>query len=340
MTIQTYDTVTLGAVVRALPRALPFLLEKFFPTVRLFNGKKIAFDDIATDRRIAPFVSPVEAGQVVSARGSVMKDFTPAYIKPKHLVDPNRIVDRLPGESIGGDITIGGRRDTVIADNLRMERDAILYRLEWMAAKVVLDGKVTISGEKYPTVEVDFGRDPALTKVLTGTALWTDTVNSDPIEDIENWSSEKDGPTTDIPMGKAAWAAFRKHPKVKDVLDTNIRGTESWLEIGPGAGEDVRLAGILSGTMRVWVYSAEYEDDDGNYVPYVPDNRVILSSPALQGVRAYGAIMDGEANYQAVEYFLKHWVTNDDPFAEYTMTQSAPLLIPARPNASMSATVV
>ena len=334
------DTITLLEVVRQLPRFQPFLLSLFFPTTRLFDSKKIAFDDIAEDHRIAPFVSPIEAGQVMHDRGSTLKDFMPAYIKPKHLVDPMRVLDRRPGEAIGGAMAPNARRNAVITDNLMKEREAIMKRLEWMAAQVMLTGKVVVSGEKYPTTEVDFGRTAALTKVLTGAALWTDDAST-PLDDIEDWSGELAGPSSDIIMGADAWKAFRKRADVKEALDTQIRGTQSSLEIGAGNGEWYQLKGTLSGTIRVWVYSAYYEaEGTGTPTKYVPDNRVILSSQALRGIRAFGAIRDGDAGYQAMEMFPKNWTTNDDPFAEYTMTQSAPLMIPARPDASMSATVV
>lgn len=339
--MSNYDTTTLLGVVQQLPRFQPFMLSLFFPAVRTFGSRKIAFDDMAEDHRIAPFVSPIEAGQVMHARGSELKDFAPAYIKPKHLVDPERVLDRMPGESIGGILSPGARRNAIIADNLLKERNAIMIRQEWMAVQAVLDGKVIVSGEKYPTTEVDFGRDAALTKVLTGTALWTDTTNSNPVDDVEDWSGELAGPATDMVMGKDAWKAFRKHPKVKEVLDTQLRGTQSSLEIGAGNGEWYRLVGVLSGNIRVWVYSAYYEaEGTGTPTQYIPSNRIVLGSSALRGVRAFGAIRDGSADYKAMEMFPKHWVTNDDPFAEYTMTQSAPLMVPTRPNASMSATVV
>ena len=338
--MSNYDTTTLADVIRHLPRFQPFLLSLFFPTTRLFPGRKIAFDDIADDHRIAPFVSPIEAGQVIESRGSTLKDFTPAYIKPKHLVDPERVLDRLPGESLGGVMAPGARRNAVIADNLMKERDAIMKRLEWMAVQVLLSGKITVAGEKYPTSQVDFGRDAALTKVLTGAALWSDAAST-PLDDIEDWSGELAAPTTDIIMGQTAWRAFRQHAAVKEALDTEIRGTQSALEIGAGNGAWYQLKGTLSGTMRVFVYSAYYEaEDTGLPTKYLPDDQVILASPALQGVRAFGAIRDGDAGYQSLEMFPKNWTTNDDPFAEYTMTQSAPLMIPARPNASMAATVV
>jgi hypothetical protein len=57
----------------------------------------------------------------------------------------------------------------------------------------------------------------------------------------------------------------------------------------------------------------------------------------MQGVKAFGAIQDHES-LEAVPYFSKSWL-EEDPSRRMVMTQSAPLLVPYRPNASLCATV-
>ena len=47
-------------------------------------------------------------------------------------------------------------------------------------------------------------------------------------------------------------------------------------------------------------------------------------STGSEGLRAYGAILDGEADYVPAEYWPKNWVEKD-PGVEQIMTQSAPL---------------
>jgi hypothetical protein len=45
-------------------------------------------------------------------------------------------------------------------------------RLEVMASEALRTGKVTVTGEQYPTTVVDYGRDAGLTVVLTGANRW------------------------------------------------------------------------------------------------------------------------------------------------------------------------
>jgi len=88
------------------------------------------------------------------------------------------------------------------------------------------------------------------------------------------------------------------------------------------------------------VYSAWYIDPaDSVEKPILPTGTVILASPAIEGVRAYGAIRDEQAGLQAAPYFVKSW-TEEDPSVRFIMMQSAPLVVPYRPNASFKAKVL
>ena len=58
---------------------------------------------------------------------------------------------------------------------------------EVMAAEILRTGQVVVSGDGYPSTTVNFGRDAALTKALTGSATW-ETAAVNPIEDLEDWA--------------------------------------------------------------------------------------------------------------------------------------------------------
>ena len=88
------------------------------------------------------------------------------------------------------------------------------------------------------------------------------------------------------------------------------------------------------------MYAGWYEHPTtGALTPYLPDGTVIITSPDLEGVRAYGAIKDEAAGYQALPFFPKSWVEHD-PAVRYLLLQSAPLIVPYRVNASLCATVL
>jgi len=70
----------------------------------------------------------------------------------------------------------------------------------------------------------------------------------------------------------------------------------------------------------------------------VKTNEVLLGSRAVDGVKAYGAILDVNS-LEPADIYPKMW-DQEDPSARYIMSQSAPLMIPVNPNATVKATPV
>lgn len=332
----TYDTDTLLGVLNSLDSDDTFLLDLFFPNVVTFDTSSISFDKVDDDGRLAPYVSPLVAGKVMKSKGQVQKKFTPAYLKPKDVVDPERVLIRRAGEEVGGRMSPEQRRNAIVADILLEQRRKIRRRLEHMAAQVLLQGKITVSGEDYPTVEVDYERASGNTSALTLGARWGEATAT-PLDDIEAWGALAEAPINTLVMDRQAYRNFVKNTDVQKLLDGR-RNSRSELETGPNNGRLFSYKGTLGSDIEVWVYSGYYRDEAGNKVNYLPANTVIAGSAAIDGVRAFGAILDPIAGYQALEMFPKNWIS-DDPAAEFIMTQSAPLIIPRRPNASIAVTV-
>lgn len=336
MPIATYDTQTLIGVVQSLDRYEPFLLSMFFPNVITFDTSFISYDLISDDSRLAPFVSPMVAGKAMKAKGGTQKKFTPAYLKPKETVDPERVMTRRAGEVIGGTLSPAQRRNAIIADILDGQRRKIMQRLEHMAAQVLLNGSITVAGDDYPAVVVDYQRAGGNTIALTSGARWGEAT-AKPLDDIEAWGAQAIAPITTLVMDRKAYRNFALNTDVQKLLDGR-RNSRSELEVGPDNGNLFSYKGALGSDIEIWVYSGYYRDESGNKVNYLPDNTVIAGSAAIDGVRAFGAILDPAAGYQALEMFPKNWVS-EDPAVEFIMTQSAPLIIPRRPDASMAITV-
>jgi hypothetical protein len=344
MAIEITETHELVRTIRHFPPMVSYWLNNFYRDMHLSNTEYIDFDLVDKGRRLAPFVAPTVQGQPMVQRGHSVRKFKPAYIKPKDPVDPARLLKRRAGEFYGlaSDATPQSREDAIIADILSDHREGIERRWEWMAARATIDGAIIIEGENYPRVQLSFGRKAEHTKVLAGAAAWTDTANSDPLADIEAWNNEmmtnSGYPITRLTFGPMAWRAFYAHPKVEKLLETR-RGSTTEMEGGPGDGQPWQVRGTLkSANIELVVYSDSYEDNQGNSVPMMSTNDVVATNPAVDGIQAFGAIMDKKANWEAMPIFPKMW-EQEDPSGIFIMTQSAPLMIPSRPNASMKITV-
>lgn len=341
MTVGIYDTATLRRVVEYLPRPQSFLLDSFFPDVETSQDETIVFDVMNGKRRITPFVSPLVAGKVVAGQTYTTNSFKPAYTKDKRPIHPNRGLKRRAGERIGGNLSPEQRIQAILGQELQDQVEMLTRRLEWMAGKALFDGKYTVSGEGFADRLVDFGRDAALSVALLTTARWGETGVS-PLKDLETWATlmlKKSGAlVTDIVMTPDAYDLLLDDPKTEKALDTTLRGSNAMLARVAEVREGAVYKGAL-GTYRVWVYNGWYIDEAGSEQPILPAYTVLMSSSDLQGVRHFGAIQDEEAGgLQAFEYFAKSWLEKD-PSVRWLLMQSAPLVVPYRPNASFRATV-
>jgi len=340
---EIYSTLDLLDVLRK-QESIPQYWLGFFPRVLTSDKEEILFEQVTDGtRELAPFVAPNVQGRVLRDRGYTTKTFKPAYVKPKHVVDPSRAIPRMAGEALGGDLTLAQRWDAIVAENMRLERIMIENRWEWMAARAVIDGAVVVTGEDYPTVTVDFGRDPSLMGTLLDTARWGEA-DAKPLKDIELYRRRvhdlASTTITRLTFGLEAWDAFTSHEEVRDLLDTRYRGSDTDFNRAISDGSPHEYRGRISGqngmgTLELYTYSQKYREEDGSLQEFLDQNAVVGSGSGLQGVRCFGAIKDKRAGLRALPMFPKMWDV-EDPSVTYTMTQSAPLMVPAEPNASFT----
>ena len=333
-----FTTGVLARVVAELPAPQPFILNSFFTALQTETSEEIHFDIASGKRRLAPFVSPIVAGQVVASQGFTTQTFKPAYVKDKRVFDSSRPFKRAIGERIGGELSPAQRLQALLMSDLQDQLNMLTNRQEVMAIEALRTGKVIVKGDQYPEVELDFDRHGDLTKKLTSSARWGET-GVNPLADIEAWSmlvTQHSGATANtVIMDVKAWQLFSASEAVQKLLD-RFRGADKLNATVTGEGG--RYMGSI-GTFDIWVYAGWYEHPDTKALtPYLPDHTVIITSPELEGTRAYGAIRDEEAGFQAVPYFSKSWVEKD-PAVRYLLLQSAPLPVPYRVNAAMCATV-
>lgn len=335
--MEIYTTGVLTGVVNSLKMPPRFLLDRYFPRVISETSEEIHFDVIKRTRRLAPLVSPLKAGRVVQSEGFTTKTFKPAYLKPKTPFSPARAIVRAPGEPIGGALSPQQRIEALIRQDLFDHRDQIDRRLELMAAEALVNGSITVSGEDYPTTVVDFDRDGDLT--VTPDTDWDAGSGVNILGDLQEWSGlglkAEGAALTDVIMPVDVWALFRADTDVQKRLDTKYL-TENAMSLSAPRAEGGDYKGTVDG-FNIIVYSGWYIDDNGDEQPILPAGKLVMTSPALEGARQFGAILDHDS-LQAVPYFAKTWV-DQDPSVRYLMTQSAPLVVPRRVNASLVATV-
>lgn len=320
-----------------------FLLSMFFPEISVSTQEEIYFDVLTGKPRLAPFVSPLVEGQIVQSLGYETNSFKPAYVKDKRVFEDGKAIRRRPGQQIAAPIDPMQHRLLNVIQESGDQLGMVKRRMEWMAAQALLTGSVTVEGEKYPTQVVNFGRDANLTVTLTGNARWDQSAAA-PLDDLETWSgviADKSGATpTDVIMSTNAWGVFRKDEDVKEALDKGKgMSPSSSMDLGPQAATLRPSYKGNVGDFRIWTYAEAYVDEAGTTRKYLPNDHIIMGSDQIEGVQHHGSIKDEKAGFQARDYFQKTW-TQEDPAVRYLMLQSAPLVVPYRPNASLAARVI
>lgn len=349
--MELYDLATLGDIYRRVRQPTPPFWLKWFGRQINFDTPQIYFEKVfGDDRGLAPFVIPTMPGRPQKLDGYRAESFTPAYIKILDPVDPSMFVERQAGEAlITGSLSLDQRRQAVIAELLRKGRQKIQNRLEWLAARAIIDGRVTISGEDYPSTLVDFRRDASLSTTLTGTAKW-DVSTGDPIatlKDMRLAANDLSGSriVTHV-FGANAWDLFTQRVDLKDMMDKNYGGlnvnvtrmSDGWSD--QGQEYMGRISGSNgAGAIDVWVDNSKYIDpEDGQEYFYLDQNTVVGVSDMVAGTRCFGAIMDKRAGYRPLDVFFKNY-DQENPSVEYLLLQSAPLLVPRVPDATFSVKV-
>ena len=343
-----FTTAELVQVVPNLKLSQNFLLDKFFPNIVEYQTEEVAIDIDVGLRRMSPFVSPLVEGKLVEQRKYLTNKFKPAYIKDKRAPDLRKPVRRMIGEKIGGELTAEERLMANINFEMEDQVDMVNRRLEWMAAQALISGTVTIAGDGFPTTLIDFGRASTLTVALAGSSRWGQSLNAagrdvNIVPQLEAWQTRilkaSGAKITDIVFTTSAWGYFLQAEGVQGAIyypELASRGNV----INPG--NEIEQGAVYKGrwgSYDLWLYNDWYIDGNNVEQPMIPDGTVIMSGGrALMGTRAFGLIIDPRFNYQPMAYAPKTWI-QEDPAQLIMMMQSAPLVIPSRVNACLSATV-
>lgn len=333
-------------------------LEMFFPASFFSAQEEILFDKIGSSRKIAPFMLPNEPGKPIYRReGERINSFKPAYTKPKDAIRPTEMLAMQPGE-LATRIGIQSPKARYDAEVIRItnyQRRAIHRLWDYMAAKAILDGKITINysrdaGIPAQSVEIDFGRAGGHTITLGSGTRWGDS-GVKIYDNLQTWidtvaNAEFGGSVQDVILGSSAAAVFMtdvREGTMKGMLDTTYRGSEDFFIkrsiIRTDPMNPFTYLGTLGAGIRVWRYTGTFQNDDGSTTAIMDPKDVLLVAPNVEGVKCFGAILDQAAGLNPADIFVKMW-DQEDPSARFIMSQSAPLMIPVNPNCTLKARVL
>lgn len=344
---ELWNTHTLLAVMRATPAPVSnYWRNLLFPNVLESTDEYIDLEKIPNvGRKLAPFVAPMAQGRPIFEEGSRVARFKPAYSKTLDPVTPTRVMTKRPGSLLTPTTdNPAARYDAIKADILAYQRTAADRLHEWLAAKAVIEGKVTITSDDSPTRVVDFGRAAGHDIVLGAGSRWGDAGVSI-FDNIESWmatmaDADFGGTPTRLTIGTQVWPIMRKDPEIKDLMDLRFKNSDVDIVRGILAPGEVRYVGTLStGGLEVYVYN-DWFHDKGVRTPFMSPKDIVLTGPNVNGYQCFGAIQDVNARFQAIPIYPRNFINQGDPAIEHILTQTAPLMVPVNPNATFRARVI
>lgn len=347
---ELWDTRTaLGAMRATKPETWQF--GQFFTRQVTTESEWIDFEKLPVpSRRLAAFVKPMGRGTSVYDDSSRSARFKPANIVVEEQIDPLRLLSTAPGiDSMLDPVTLSPmqRRDLLRVAMTEQAMAAIERRYEWMCAKAIIDGKVTVTYEDGQQVLVDFGRAAGQTATYTSGNRFGDSGISfmDKIQGIIDTmvDAEFGGIPTKIIMGGSVWSVIKSDTTLNKAMEFEAQRTDVNIERGliGSTGKVFKVGSISVGgpsgqTIELWVNNETYVDNSGTTQRYLGAKEVVLTADpsAIMGLRCFGRIVDMDANFGAIPIFPKNFMKGDRVKTEHMSWESAPLFVPVNPDAT------
>jgi len=287
--------------------AASFFKDTFFPNPVTSPTEEVLIDYRKGDRRLAPFVNEGASGKNVTRNGFTTLKYKPPIMIPKIPLTAQDLQQRAFGEQIFSKLTAQERAMTIRAKDLNDLRMLNDRRTEWMCAKLLVTGSVPIKGytdDGETFIEDTMTFDWNQKETLTGTATW-DKSTADIYGDIQDMfdtisTNSSNNPDVMV-MATDVEKMLLSNEKFLKLLDTRYLNVVNFVPKIQKPG--VRYIGTINEfALEVYVYTAQYKDDDGKMKKYLPDSTVIMGISG-RGSLLYGAITQVNPDTKVFETF-------------------------------------
>ena len=305
------DTRTLLGVVERSIKPTTALVDTFFPSVQTFLTETVDVEYQKGGRRMAPFVVPGTKGVNIAREGSKIRTYKAPLMKPKRPITASDIARRGFGETIYSQRTPEQRAQELRARDMAELIDSCVRREEWMAAQALLNGSYQINGyaDDGKTQVIDTVTFEGFTNKITITGdanTWNASTAKiyDDIGDASQTIRRNAGQIPTVAICSANIVEYLlSNTQIKNYLMVPSRDNLALMSIQPRLvrPELMRVAYVSALNLDVYAYDGGYEDDDGSFVPYIPDDYMIIGVPG-RGKRLFGAVTQVEPDGQFHTY--------------------------------------
>ena len=348
-----FDYEHIPSFIAAIKEEKPystFLKDRYFPLGQNFVTDEVLVEYKDGTKKLAPFVAPRIGGVTVKRDGYTAKTFAPAYIAPKRPLTIDDLKKKRFGEAYYAQLTPEDRESEIMLDDANELDAAIARRENWMAAQLLVNTSCTIEEKTdNPDVVVEkeliFYDGDSNDWTYTPSVDWSDTT-ADIIGDVAAMCIAQKArgiQATELLLDATAGDCVYNNKAIQLLLDNrnyNI-GAIDPIPVEYGVAEIATL-NCRGHLVRFLQYVENYEDEDGSSVPYLPTGTAILLAPNC-GQTHYGAVNQLEDDnrwHTYAESRVPLILTDKTNQSKELRLASAPLLMPLRNYAWMTATVV
>ncbi len=348
-----FDYTHVPSFIAAIKEEKPFstfLKDRYFP-----NGENFATDEVLVEykkgnKKLAPFVAPRVGGVTIKREGYSAKTFAPAYIAPKRNLTIDDLKKKRMGESLYSQLSPEDRASEIMLDDENELDESIARRENWMAAQLLINASIVMEEKtEDPDVnlekEIYFYEGDTNDWIYTPSKQWSDPT-ADIIGDIAAMCKVQAAngvKSTELLVDAVTGAAILNNNKIKELLDNrnyNVGTVDPQLvEFGVAKLARLNCNGYV---VDILEYVEEYENDNGQSVPYLPKGYATLLAPAC-GTTSYGAVTqleDDDEWHTYAERRVPLIMTDKKGQSKELRLAAAPLLMPNRHQAWMTAHVI
>lgn len=347
MALDIFSTHTMLRAVEQLPQKNNFLRDRYFPTnpaTDIFSTDDVLVEYKDGKKKLAPFVSPRKGGVAILREGYSVERYTPPYIAPKRPMTSDDLKKKGFGEALFSSLTPAQRQLALMAKDFDEMSDMIDNREEAMAAETILTNgcvmkHITDDPNKFEEQQIQFyagGSNPAQ---YTPATDW-DQSGANILGDIFavcEMLTKKGLRATDLVVSATVGAAILADETLQKMFDNrniNVGGIDP--QTLPEGVTKLGRLNAFGHVVDVLQYTEEYENDNGESVPYMTEGKAFISAPGA-GRTLYGAVTqveqaDGEFHTYTAKRVPKYVSDAGSNTRELYLT-SCPLCIPNNKNA-------
>ena len=309
-----YEPKYLRGVIKLIHPVKSFFKNRFFNDAVKFPTPTVSFEFYDGGMKLAPYANGRSGPVPVSREGYTVRTYEPALLSMKRAITNDTIAQKLLGEApYNSGISPEERAQEIAARDLD-ELTAMIYRKqEFMCARVLQDGKLTISGNGVHEV-ADFNFSNIENTQTSD--KWTNTFDiAGKLKDkARELRSNGFNPDTLI-LGVDAASALLDNNKIQKLLDNRriISGQINPRELEQGIEY---LGGLILPGLFCDIYVDNeyyYDEDDQKSKSYMDGDCAILIDSKVKNHMLYGAIthIDQKTNQHVTEmneYVPRTWV--------------------------------